>query len=179
MRTLPVIYNQGSTPRCQSYAIAGAANFQLAAKGNTDRVDPDKLYELETGSGGNTLSAVLAKCELTGLPLLSGKTVKLKSYTRIIPGSLNAISALKAGLPLVLSFQIGYTDGMALDANYVLISPLESHSMVLCDYDAVNHLFFVANSWGQQWGAKGYFYIDGQWMSQPYETDLYSLILDI
>ena len=180
MRQLPSILDQGQLGACTSYAIAGACNFQLAAKGLADQIDAAKLYELETGSGGNTIEAVLMKCGTTGLPLLSGKFVKVKTAHRILPGSLNAINALSAGLPLVLSYQIGNVPGMlALDGNFVMRFPLITHSMVLCDYDAVNHLFEIANSWGESWGAHGYFYMNGQEMRDPYEVDLYSIILDI
>ena len=179
MRILPEILDQLDSPDCASFAIAGAANFQLAKKGS-DRVDPLKLYALETSNGGNTLSAVLAKCQLNGLPLKSGKTVKLKSYSRIAPGSLNAVNEVNKGLPLVFTYQIGLGVGLfATPPYYTMVFPLETHSMVLCDYESLTQRFYVANSWGNQWAQKGYFFIRGQDFRDPFCTDIFSFVLDI
>lgn len=36
---------------------------------------------------------------------------------------------------------------------------LGGHAVVLCGFDNVNRLFLVRNSWGEQWGTDGYFWM--------------------
>lgn len=175
MRLLPEILNQGGTSMCSSYAVAGLANYFLG----TERVDAKKLYQETTFSGGNTLGSVLAKATINGIPLTSGKRVKIKSSQRVLPGALNLVKVLEKN-PVVFSYQIPLGIGMrCLPPDYIMQWPLETHSMVLLDYDEKTKCFWVANSYGDQWADRGYFRIPAMRMDTPYCNDVYSFTLEI
>ncbi len=174
MRLLPEILNQGGTSMCSSFAVAGLANYLMGNK----RVDAKKLYEETTLSGGNTLGSVLAKASQNGIPLKDGERVKIKSYQRVLPGALNLVNVLKE-TPLVFSFQISKLAGFrCLPPDYIMDWPLETHSMVLLDYDEKTKCFWVANSYGDQWADRGYFRMPAMRMDTPYCSDVYSLTLE-
>jgi hypothetical protein len=179
MRQLLSILDQGNTSGCSSYAIAGMANYLLAQAGRVDRVDANQLYLIETGKGGNTVGDILAKAMNDGLPLINGGTIKLKSYQRLPSGAINTINNLKDGL-LVFTYQICNGESFDVSApEYTMPWPLETHSMVLCDINASTQQFYVANSWGLEWGDKGYFFMDYEHMIDPFCVDIYTFTLDI
>ena len=180
MRQLPEILDQGNTGACVSYAIAGAANFQLANLKSKDRVDAAQLYEEETGNGGNTISDILAKCQIKGIPLVSGNILKLTSYRKLLPGSLNAINELMKGLPLVFTYQIGAGVGLyATPPDFTMQPSLLTHGMVLCDYENQTKRFYCANSWGNQWAKDGYFYMNGMDIRLPFCVELYTFTVSL
>ena len=54
---------------------------------------------------------------------------------------------------------------------------LGGHAVMLCGYDDKTEMFIVRNSWGSEWGDKGYFYMPYDFIKQ-YASDfwvLYSL----
>lgn len=175
---LPEILNQGGTPHCSAYAIAGLANFLLDQAGEkTKRVDQVKFYDEVTAKDGDgvTLGQALAKAQVEGLPLVNGGR-KFLRYERIMSTPAAIIQALKRA-PVAFTYQIpgiGLNEAIK-EPDYVLIWPLKTHSMVITGFD--KQLFTVANSYGPAWKDKGYFKIPLMYMKQPYCVDVYSLTL--
>lgn len=183
MRDLPSILDQGGSPECSSYAVAGVGNFILNSRGSSDRVDEVVLYNetVQGGGGGQTLGAILAHAQVYGLPLKSGGRKNVQTYTRITAGTLNVKNTLNSGnVPLAVTYQIsngvGFSEGIHAP-NYTLQWPLETHSMVICDFDINTSKFWMANSYGTSWGNNGYFWLDGMRMISPYAVDIYQFSL--
>jgi C1A family cysteine protease len=84
---------------------------------------------------------------------------------------LNDVSTMKRslanGFPFVVGIQIydGFESiqvaltGVVPQPNPAFESCLGGHAVVCCGYDDNKQMWIMRNSWGEQWGDKGYFYL--------------------
>lgn len=171
---LPEILNQGGKPFCSAYAIAGVANFILAARGKKDRIDPDKLYKNSTsGTGeGATLGQILAKGML---PLLGGGNVQVGTVRRILQHPQNVKAWLEMEkTPLVFTMLLPQKtfSNLIRPPDFIMENISATHSMVITSYLG-NNLFEVANSFGENWKDKGYFKVPAMFLRAPWTVDIY------
>ncbi|MES2777089.1 MAG: C1 family peptidase [Bacteroidota bacterium] len=79
---------------------------------------------------------------------------------------------LAAGYPVMIGAEVSkkfISDGYALKESYVWKEagePAGGHAMLLVGYDETKKLFKLMNSWGTEWGDKGFGYLDYQLFSQ-------------
>ena len=103
-------------------------------------------------------------------PILEAKTDALKRkvtrYERIT--SFNGcIDALNNGYPIIMGFHV-YSSFMTMNVAKTGNMPypntkserlLGGHAVLLVGYDKTKKVFIARNSWGTNWGDKGYFYM--------------------
>lgn len=99
---------------------------------------------------------------------------KSLSYKRLN----NNIDDLKSCLADGNLFMFGmmvyeYFESKEMATTGILKSPNENekllggHAVVCVGYDDTKKMFIIRNSWGEQWGIKGYFYMPYDYMSNP------------
>lgn len=96
-------------------------------------------------------------------------------YQRINSGDINAMkNCLASGFPFTFGFSVYQsfeTKEVAQTGIVPLPQPNETllggHCVVAVGYDDEKQLFKCRNSWGTDWGDKGYFYMPYQYMSNP------------
>ena len=95
-------------------------------------------------------------------------------YMRV-PQTLSGMkSALKTNIPIILGISL-YESFETPDVARTGIVPMPSHNerllgghAVLCvGYDDSRSCFIMRNSWGENWGDKGYFYIPYDYLTNP------------
>lgn len=177
---LESILDQGGTPYCSAFAIAGVANYLFAKKGSGERVNPVKLFKeahIGNDTGGVSLFQGLQIGMVKGLPLTDGDRKFIKDIKRILPGYPTIRDELKKGNPLVFEYQVpnGKSFKESIESpNFVFKNPLETHSMVFCGFNDTTKQFKVANSYGPNFGIGGYFYLDYMNAKSPLLIDCYS-----
>lgn len=110
--------------------------------------------------------------------------LKVVGYKRIDHRNINNIRrALAQGLPVVFGFEVFesfMSDKMALTGKMSLPEKGESsdggHAVVIVGYDDAKQHVIVRNSWGRDWGARGYFYMPYVFVTNPkYCADFWTL----
>jgi len=97
----------------------------------------------------------------------SAKRFRIAEWRRVNTMDIKEIKThLAAGLPVVIGAMVtqefiekGYTDG----ADFIWKKNGESvggHAMLVVGYDDEKHAFKLINSWGKNWGDKGYGWVD-------------------
>ena len=109
---------------------------------------------------------------------------KSRSYTRLHNDLCQLKTALQYNFPVVFGFtvfesfeseNVAHTGIMDMPTKNEKV--LGGHAVMLCGYDDKTEMFIVRNSWGSEWGDKGYFYMPYEFIKQ-YASDfwvLYSL----
>ena len=91
---------------------------------------------------------------------------KVTRYERVTDFN-GCIDALSNGYPVTIGFNV-YTSFMSASVGRTGNMPypntrrerlLGGHAVLLVGYDKTKKVFIVRNSWGTAWGAKGYFYM--------------------
>lgn len=179
--SLPFILDQKNTPSCAAYAVAGLANYYLKLKGIDDQIDPIKLYnENERGVPGTTTDKLLTYGQNFGLPSIKNKRYLVKEFLYVPPILAVIEKNLNQFGGLIFNYDLFDKDSFQrrLDENGVLTRrPITVHSMVLVGYDNDLKRMKVANSWGERFGNKGYFYIPYVLINKTYVSTIYSLTL--
>lgn len=106
--------------------------------------------------------------------LLEGQKHQALVYERI-DGSLNQIKTrLASGYPFVFGFSVypQFQSQEAAKSGMVamptgLDAPLGGHAVLGVGYDDSKQCIIVRNSWGANWGLKGYFYMPYAYISNP------------
>ncbi len=182
---LSKIYNQSNTGACPAYSAIGLFNTKLKKAGIDDEVDPLSVFNLLQRGGVASYSSILDYGKNTGFTSLKGKVYKIKMWGWVPIPDFNIPAAdcyaphqRPATPPLdVLEDYIKRYDGLLftykLHSNcptfqqrldpvtFIVLPPDDGHDLVICEYDATkgNGCFLVANSWGDNWGDHGYFYL--------------------
>lgn len=100
---------------------------------------------------------------------------QVKEYLRISPHTIYEVKhCLSEGYPVVFGFTI-YESMMTDDVARTgivpipnsLEQPIGGHAVMAVGYDETQKMFIVRNSWGKEWGDKGYFYLPYWFISTP------------
>jgi C1A family cysteine protease len=98
---------------------------------------------------------------------------KIEQYLKINPNLDDMLSCLSEGYPFVFGLKI--TDSFN-QLNGIIAKPSSdeirsdihgNHAMLCVGYNLKNKVFIVRNSWGEEWGDKGYCYIPFDYMTNP------------
>ena len=83
-------------------------------------------------------------------------------------------SCLAEGFPIVFGMSVypTFMSDIVAKTGYVTMpglkeAPEGGHAIVLVGYDKIKELFIVRNSWGSDWGDKGYFYLPNAYVTNP------------
>lgn len=100
---------------------------------------------------------------------------RAKEYARV-PQNLDAMkSVLDQGFPFAFGFVV-CTSFMKVDSSGMMSFPtdddqiLGGHAVCACGYDDEKQVVIVRNSWGNEWGDGGYFYMPYGYITHPQLT---------
>ncbi len=107
--------------------------------------------------------------------------LKVSSVDNQLPAS-TVLTKMKGGLNKGVVYPIGFAVYESFESTIVAktgIVPLPKpserflggHAVLIVGYDDSKHAFIVANSWGTDWGQKGFFYMPYQYVTNPNLTD--------
>jgi len=97
-----------------------------------------------------------------------------KEYARVPQTMEDMNGCLNEGFPFVFGFadleyfmthEVASTGIMTMPDYFE--SELVGHAVQACGYDDEKQCFIVRNSWGEEWGDKGYFYMPYEYLSNP------------
>jgi C1A family cysteine protease len=111
---------------------------------------------------------------------------KIHSYYRIKEDRVNACKqAIYAGHPVIFGFTVysGFeSPEVSKTGKMWLPKPDESmvggHAVLMVGYNDEIGCFIVRNSWGEEWGDKGYFYMPYEYVADDELSDDYWVIMD-
>lgn len=94
------------------------------------------------------------------------------AYKRVIVDQANFEHALAAGFPIVMGITVFESfESDAVAANGLVPMPdaqheecMGGHAVLAVGYDRIKRLVKVRNSWGPDWGDRGYFYLPYEFM---------------
>jgi C1A family cysteine protease len=110
--------------------------------------------------------------------------IKAVKYERIDNKNLNALkTALSQGFPIIFGFTVfeSFESEIVAKTGIVPMPKLNEpnlggHAVLLIGYDSKTRLFKVRNSWGENWGDKGNFYIPFEFLTnENLASDFWSL----
>jgi C1A family cysteine protease len=108
-----------------------------------------------------------------------GAKHKITSYRRL--GTLDDIlDCLAEGYPVMFGFDV-YSCLNEVGADGLLRMPTEDdeyeggHAVVFVGYDMAKKLLIVRNSWGVEWGDKGYFYMPFDYVLKGLASDFWTI----
>ena len=170
------ILNQGALPACISYAVAAMGTWYLEQKGIKDSIDALALYEATERNGAANAFTVLEYGRTVGLPGVSGTHYKIREIGTVQQSIGQIQSALHQHGGLVIVYLLHdkdpinkrFTDDWVLSRR-----PMDQHALVIVGEDTTKRRFRIANSWGENWGDHGYF-----WLPYEFLTN-YSLAADL
>lgn len=103
----------------------------------------------------------------------AAQLTQVLQYQRLSGDLTEMLTCLAASTPFVFGFSVYdsfESDAVALSGVLDLPGPgeklLGGHAVLCVGYDNLDQRFLVRNSWGEDWGMKGYF-----WMPYAYLTD--------
>lgn len=98
---------------------------------------------------------------------------RCKQYARVEQNLANLKGCIAAGYPFVFGFMV-LCDFMAGEVQNTgdmewppKGMPHGGHAVQACGYDDAKQCFIVRNSWGQEWGDNGYFYMPYRFITHP------------
>ena len=99
---------------------------------------------------------------------------KIKTYEAVGQDLVALKTALAGGYPVVFGFTVYSSfESDSVAQSGIVPMPLGSdsmvggHAVVACGYDDNKSHFIVRNSWGPEWGDKGYFYLSYDYLTNP------------
>lgn len=152
--------DQGETPRCAAYAMAGWLEFyNWKYKGIAQQIDPDPIYRRakeidgEPALDGTTLECVLQAAQ--DLNLIS--TVDTTSI-RHVPASgvqqaLHRYGVILSAFSITDQWSSAGPDGWLAGGGV----PVGGHAVVTCGYSTLDTAWFaIQNSWSENQGWRGF-----------------------
>jgi len=104
-------------------------------------------------------------------------------YARVAQNLVQMQGCLASGYPFVFGFTV--YDSFESDAvaqTGIVPMPTSSeqtlggHAVLAVGYDDTKRIFIVRNSWGPDWGAKGYFYMPYEYLlTASYSSDFWTI----
>jgi len=104
-------------------------------------------------------------------------------YERVEPSIENIKQSLLDGFPVIFGFKVFESfESQSTASTGIMTMPVDGekmlggHAVVVVGFDDNKKMFIVRNSWGEQWGENGYFYMPYQYMTTPdYTFDYWTL----
>lgn len=103
---------------------------------------------------------------------------QVQSYARVNQNLNDIKSVLASGYPIVFGFTVyaGFESDEVAKTGIVKMPEateenLGGHAVCMVGYDDSTKHFIVRNSWGQDWGDKGYFYLPYDYVTNPNLAD--------
>jgi C1A family cysteine protease len=111
----------------------------------------------------------------------AAKKHRITSYERVNQDMQDMKAVLASGFPIVIGFSVysSFQDDVVKMTGVVPMPMgeeqlLGGHAVLVVGYDDSTSRWTVRNSWGDSWGAKGYFYMPYQYFTDPnLATDLW------
>jgi C1A family cysteine protease len=186
---LPPVWDQGNLGSCTAFAICAAYQFDSPTFSGSKLFQyyNERLLEgtVKTDSGatvadGITCLKVYGLCPETDWPYIIAKfaqkptancytdALKHKAVTvHNINNDLTSMkNALSSGIPFVVGIAV-YSSFETVSVAKTGVVPMPTrndrllggHCVLVCGYIETRKLFICRNSWGSQWGDRGYFYL--------------------
>lgn len=171
--------DQGQTPKCAAYAMAGWLEFyNWKYHGDARQIDPDALYDAakqidgEPNVRGTTLEAVLQAAQ--NLNFIAG--VDLASIRQItasgVEQALHRYGVVLSAFEITESWETATPDGWLTDGGL----SWGGHAVLVCGYSLVDKppWYAIQNSWGEH-GWRGFNRMSPEMFKQRF---MYGLIWD-
>lgn len=95
-------------------------------------------------------------------------------YQRVAASLNSMIYCLAYGFPFVFGFSVydSFESDVVAESGVVPMpdfseQQIGGHAVLCCGYDQVRRSFLIRNSWGVDWGIKGYFWMPYEYLSNP------------
>ena len=152
--------DQGETPKCAAYAMAGWLEFyNWKYKGIAQQIDPDPIYvRAKQLDGEPTLAGTTLECVLQAaqdLSLISGVDTASIRYVPAggVQQALHRYGVILSAFSITDKWSNASPDGWLLGGGM----DLGGHAVVTCGYSAVDTQWFaIQNSWGESQGWRGF-----------------------
>lgn len=154
--------NQGSTPRCAAFAMAGWLEYyRWKVYGLADQVDPDPIYKKAKEIDGldhmegTTLEAVLNASMLLGLiPHSDVENVRDVSAPGEVQQAIHRYGVVLAAFDVTDQWSYAATGGWIRPGG----KRVGGHAVVLCGYSTLESppWYAIQNSWGENQGWRGF-----------------------
>jgi len=102
------------------------------------------------------------------------KDNQVLQYLRVTHSLFDMKQCLAQGHPVafgMMLFQSFMSNDVAATGNVIMPLPNDSgiggHAVLAVGYDDTKNVFIVRNSWGENWGDKGYFYLPYDYINTP------------
>ena len=109
---------------------------------------------------------------------ISAREHKIQKYARVTQDLDQMRAVLAGGSPIVFGFTVYDSfEGEDIETSGVLNMPAASeksvggHAVIIVGYDDASKRFIVRNSWGEDWGDKGYFTMPYEYVLDPNLAD--------
>ena len=116
--------------------------------------------------------------------LADGLNRKVIRYERITDHA-GCIDALNNGYPVVIGFDV-YSSFLKITNNGIMTYPnkrkeklLGGHAVLIVGYDLENQHYIVRNSWGTNWGDRGYFYMPFEVIQDTSMSDDFWIVKEV
>ena len=91
-------------------------------------------------------------------------------YLSVLQTPMQLKGCLADGFPIVFGFSV-YSNFMGISSNGIMNMPVGSveggHAILAVGYDDSKQCYIIRNSWSENWGDKGYFYMPYEYMHNP------------
>jgi hypothetical protein len=203
---LPTVFNQGNLGSCTANALVAAVAYDVPDLIGSRLFLYYNERQLENtipdDSGALISDGVLSLekyglCPETQYPYIIEKFAlkppqecyveARKHYVMTANNISNDLSSMKnslaSGFPFVVGILVYTTfesDSVAKSGLVPLPQPNEEclggHAVLICGYDDNKQLWIARNSWGSDWGDKGYFYLPYAYLTNPeLSSDLWNI----
>jgi C1A family cysteine protease len=196
----PPVYNQGQLGSCTANAIAAAIEFSQKKKFVPSRLFiyyNERVIEgtVASDSGAQIRDGIksvatqgappekvwpynIAEFAVTPPPFTDAKLDMVSLYQRLVQDLNTMKGCLASGYPFVFGFTVYESFESAAVAKTGIVpmpasgeKSMGGHAVMAVGYDDATREFLVRNSWGPDWGLKGYFKIPYAYLT---ETNLAS-----
>jgi hypothetical protein len=163
-----VILNQGSLPACVAYSIAQMqSTYEFMDEKETLTFDGSRIYYENGGDGLNGIptARVLKYGVDKGLPILaSTQGRRLQSYAYTL--SPDVVCQALAAKRLCVVASLLPSDWWDGDCYSMTIVPNTYHQYLITGYNRPRKRFYIANTWGRNWGINGFGSIGWDFLTQ-------------